>query len=183
MVVLMTLWAVDLPFSIALRWWARPPRAHDESYVDSNGCSSHWCHARRSRSRSCCSQIAVMMALARRFPRSGGSPVTPIFVVLAVAAQRRPSVPRSPARSTRPRDRELRRQTIQDSANAGGRRRCRSTSQEVSDLTTQANAHGRRPRAVDARRPLGHAARRRFSTARSASSSRTSSATSGTHHL
>ena len=82
MVVLIILWAVNLPFSIALRWWAD---RHDLT----KGSWGEWLVAPWGELAVQVAfvmlQIAVIMSFARRFPRYWWLPVTPIFLTLAFA--------------------------------------------------------------------------------------------------
>ena len=82
MVVLIILWAVDLPFSIALRWWADRHGLTEGSWAD--WLIEPWATLGGAVAFVML-QIAVIMGFARRFPRFWWLPVTPIFLVLAVA--------------------------------------------------------------------------------------------------
>jgi STE24 endopeptidase len=81
MIVLIILWAVDLPFSIALRWWA-------DRHGRTKGSWGEWLiepwAALGGAVAFVMLQIAVIMAFARRFPNYWWLPVTPIFLALAI---------------------------------------------------------------------------------------------------
>ena len=134
MIVLIILWAVDLPFSIALRWWA-------DRHGLTEGSWAAWLIDPWAELGAAVAfvmlQIAIIMGFARRFPRHWWLPVTPIFLALAFAfslalpyldagrvhAPERADVRRSFA--------TLERQEQVD---------VRLDEEKVSDLTTQANA-------------------------------------------
>src|SRR4030095_6707434 len=82
MIVLIILWAVDLPFSIALRWWAD---RHDLT----RGSWAEWLFDPWAELGASVGvvmlQIAIITGFARRFPRSWWLPVTQIFLPLAFA--------------------------------------------------------------------------------------------------
>jgi STE24 endopeptidase len=77
------LWAVNLPFAIALRWWA-------ERYDLARGSWIEWLLEPWAELGGAVAfvmlQIAIVMAFARRFPRNWWLPVTPIFLGLSVLA-------------------------------------------------------------------------------------------------
>ena len=81
-IVLIILWAVDLPFSIALRWWADRHGLTHGSWVD--WLIEPWAVLGLSVAFVML-QIAIIMSFARRFPRHWWLPVTPIFLALAFA--------------------------------------------------------------------------------------------------
>ena len=81
-IVLIILWAVDLPFSIALRWWADRHGLTHGSWVD--WLVEPWAVLGLSVAFVML-QIAIIMGFARRFPRHWWLPVTPIFLALAFA--------------------------------------------------------------------------------------------------
>jgi STE24 endopeptidase len=81
MLILVTLWAVDLPFSIALRWWDDRHDLTAGSWVD--WLVEPWAQLAGGVAFVML-QVAVIMAFARRYPRNWWLPVTPIFVGLAV---------------------------------------------------------------------------------------------------
>jgi STE24 endopeptidase len=134
MIVLIILWAVDLPCSIALRWWAD---RHDLT----RGSWAEWLFDPWAELGASVGfvmlQIAIIMGFARRFPRYWWLPVTPIFLALAFAlslalpyldagrvhAPRRPDVRKAYA--------TLQREEGTDVS---------LDEEKVSNLTTQANA-------------------------------------------
>ena len=134
MVVLIILWAVDLPFSIALRWWADRHGLTKGSWVE--WLVEPWATLGGAVAFVML-QIVVIMVFARRFPRYWWLPVTPIFLAIAVAFSI--ALPYLDAGGIhRPRDPALR-QTIQNLE------RQEDVDvpvdvEKVSDLTTQANA-------------------------------------------
>jgi STE24 endopeptidase len=79
-VMLAVLWAVDLPFSIALRWW-------DQRHDLTEGSWFEWLIEPWAELGGgvvfVMLQVAVVMAFARRYPRNWWLPVTPIFLALA----------------------------------------------------------------------------------------------------
>ena len=81
MIILVTLWAVDLPFSIALRWWASRHDLTAGSWID--WLVEPWAQLAAGVGFVML-QVAVIMAFARRYPRNWWLPVTPIFLVLSV---------------------------------------------------------------------------------------------------
>ena len=80
-VMLAVLWAVDLPFSMALRWW-------DQRHGLTEGSWFEWLVAPWAQLAGGVAfvmlQVVVVMAFARRYPRNWWLPVTPIFLALAV---------------------------------------------------------------------------------------------------
>jgi STE24 endopeptidase len=82
MILLIILWAVDLPFSIALRWWA-------DRHGLTKGSWAEWLINPWAELGAAVAfvmlQIAIIMGFARRFPRNWWLPVTPIFLALAFA--------------------------------------------------------------------------------------------------
>jgi len=82
MIVLILLWAVDLPFSIALRWWADRHDLTQGSWAD--WLVEPWAVLGLSVAFVML-QIWIIMSFARRFPRYWWLPVTPIFLALAFA--------------------------------------------------------------------------------------------------
>lgn len=80
MVMLVVLWAVDLPFAIALRWWQERHDLAEGSWIE-------WLFAPWAELGASVAfvmlQVAVVMAFARRYPRNWWLPVTPIFLALA----------------------------------------------------------------------------------------------------
>jgi STE24 endopeptidase len=133
-IVLIILWAVDLPFSIALRWWADRHGLTHGSWGD--WLFEPWAVLGLSVAFVML-QIAIIMGFARRFPRYWWLPVTPIFLALAFAfsivlpyvdagrvhAPERPDVRETFATLERQEDVDV-----------------PLDEEKVSDLTTQANA-------------------------------------------
>ena len=80
-ITLAVLWAVDLPFSLALRWWEQRHDLTEGSWFD-------WLVATWAQLAGGVTfvmlQVAVVMYSARRSPRNWWLPVTPIFLALAV---------------------------------------------------------------------------------------------------
>ena len=80
MITLVTLWAVGLPFSIAMRWW-------DDRHGLTEGSWFGWLIEPWAQLAGAVAfvmlQVAVIMAFARRYPRNWWLPVTPIFLALA----------------------------------------------------------------------------------------------------
>ena len=81
MITLAVLWAVDLPFSMALRWWDQRHDLTEGSWFD-------WLVAPWAQLAGGVAfvmlQVAVVMYFARRSPRNWWLPVTPLFLALAV---------------------------------------------------------------------------------------------------
>ncbi len=81
MITLAVLWAVDLPFSMALRWWDQRHDLTEGSWID-------WLVAPWAQLAGGVAfvmlQVAVVMYFARRSPRNWWLPVTPLFLALAV---------------------------------------------------------------------------------------------------
>ena len=136
MVMLVVVWAVDLPFSIALRWWAidhelAPPGTWIEWLVEP------WAVLGGSIGFIML-QIAVVMGFARKYPRFWWIPVPPIFLAITVLF-----IFVSPYLLAfgvdRPQDPDLRRdaQVLAERVGAEG---TPVDVEEVSDLTTQPNA-------------------------------------------
>jgi STE24 endopeptidase len=135
MVMLVVLWAVDLPFSIALRWWdVRHDLAHG-SWVE--WLVEPWAVLGGSVGFIML-QVAVVMGFARKYPRFWWIPVPPIFLAITVLF-----VVASPYLLAfgvdRPEDPQLRRQSevLADRVGAEG---TPVDVEEVSDLTSQPNA-------------------------------------------
>jgi STE24 endopeptidase len=80
-ITLAVLWAVDLPFSMALRWWDQRHDLTEGSWFD-------WLIAPWAQLAGGVAflmlQVAVVMYFARRSPRNWWLPVTPLFLALAV---------------------------------------------------------------------------------------------------
>jgi STE24 endopeptidase len=80
-ITLAVLWAVDLPFSTALRWWDERHDLTEGSWID--WLIAPWAELGASVAFVML-QVAVVMFFARRYPRNWWLPVTPIFLSLAV---------------------------------------------------------------------------------------------------
>ena len=80
MVLLVVLWAVGLPFGIALRWWDQRHHLTEGSWIA--WLVEPWAQLTVTVAFVML-QIAVVMAFARRYPRHWWLPVTPIFFALA----------------------------------------------------------------------------------------------------
>jgi STE24 endopeptidase len=80
MVTLVTLWAVGLPFSIALRWWDDRHGLTEGSWLD--WLVEPWAQL-AGRVAFVMLVVAVVMAFARRSARNWWLPVTPIFIAIA----------------------------------------------------------------------------------------------------
>jgi STE24 endopeptidase len=80
MVMLIVLWAVDLPFALAQRWW-------EERHGLARGSWIEWLIGPWAELGGAVAfvmlQIAVVMTFARRYPRHWWLPVTPLFLALA----------------------------------------------------------------------------------------------------
>jgi STE24 endopeptidase len=80
MVMLIVLWAVNLPFALALRAW-------DQHYGLTRGSWIEWLIQPWAELGGAVAfvmlQIAILMAFARRYPRYWWLPVTPVFLTLA----------------------------------------------------------------------------------------------------
>jgi STE24 endopeptidase len=80
MIMLVVLWAVDLPFAVALRWWDGRHGLAEGSWYE--WLVQPWAQLGGSIAFVML-QVAVVMAFARRYPRHWWLPVTPIFLALA----------------------------------------------------------------------------------------------------
>lgn len=81
MIILIALWAVDLPFAIALRWWDRRHGLATGPWIE--WLVDPWAELGGAVAFVML-QIAVLMAFARRFPRNWWLAVTPVFLTLAL---------------------------------------------------------------------------------------------------
>jgi STE24 endopeptidase len=79
MVMLVVLWAVDLPFSIALRWWGERHDLQHGSWFE--WLIEPWAVLGGSIGFIML-QIAIVMGFARRFPRTWWVPTVPVFLLL-----------------------------------------------------------------------------------------------------
>ena len=81
MIMLVVVWAVDLPFSIALRWW-------DTRYDLAEGSWLEWLIEPWAVLGGSIAfimlQVAVVMGFARRYPRFWWIPVPPVFLAISV---------------------------------------------------------------------------------------------------
>jgi STE24 endopeptidase len=80
-ITLAVVWAVELPFSLALRWWDQRHDLTEGSWVD--WLVAPWAQL-AGRVVLVMLVVAVVMAFARRYPRNWWLPVAPIFLALAV---------------------------------------------------------------------------------------------------
>ena len=135
MVMLVVLWAVDLPYSIALRWWDVRHDLARGSWIE--WLVEPWAVLGGSIGFIML-QVAVVMGFARKFPRFWWIPVPPIFLAITVLF-----VFVSPYLLAfgvdRPQDANLRRQSdvLAERVGAEG---TPVDVEEVSDLTSQPNA-------------------------------------------
>ena len=83
MIILAVLWAVNLPFAIALRWWAQRHDLARGPWI--NWLLDPWAELGGT-VVFVMLQIAIVMVFARRYPRHWWLPVTPIFLGLATLA-------------------------------------------------------------------------------------------------
>ena len=135
MVMLVVVWAVDLPFSIALRWW-------DTRYDLAEGGWLEWLVEPWAVLGGSIAfimlQVAVVMGFARRYPRFWWIPVPPVFLAITVFF-----VVVSPYLLAfgidRPRDPQLRRES-EVLAKKVGTEGTPVDVEKVSDITNQPNA-------------------------------------------
>ena len=80
MVMLIALWAADLPFAIALRWWEQRHHLAKGPWID--WLIEPWAELSAAVALVML-QVAILMAFARRYPRHWWLPVTPVFLALA----------------------------------------------------------------------------------------------------
>ncbi len=81
MVMLVVVWAVDLPFSIALRWWDTRHDLAEGGWLE--WLIEPWAVLGGSIAFIML-QVAVVMGFARRYPRFWWIPVPPVFLAIAV---------------------------------------------------------------------------------------------------
>lgn len=81
MVMLVVVWAVDLPFSIALRWWAQRHDLTEGGWLE--WLVEPWAVLGGSIAFIML-QVAVVMGFARRYPRFWWIPVPPVFLAITV---------------------------------------------------------------------------------------------------
>jgi Zn-dependent protease with chaperone function len=134
-VMLVVLWAVNLPFAIALRWWDQRHDLAEGSWVD-------WLVAPWAELGGAVVYvmlvIATVMVFARRYPRFWWAAVTPFF--LGLSAFFLLIAPYLLAyRIDRPKDPQLR-QDVQVLAARTGANGTPVDVEKVSDITSQANA-------------------------------------------
>src|SRR5439155_8688462 len=80
MVLVIVLWAVGLPFAIALRWWDQRHNLTEGSWIQ--WLVDPWAQL-TGKVAFVMLLVAVVMAFARRYPRHWWLPVTPIFLAVA----------------------------------------------------------------------------------------------------
>ena len=135
MVTLVVVWAANLPFAIAARWW-------EERYGLAHGAWIDWFLEPWAELGGevvfVMLQIAIVMVFARRYPRHWWLPVTPIFLGLATLALL--VSPYLLALSVDPPKSPQVRQDVQTLEQREGVSGTPVDVEEVSDLTTQANA-------------------------------------------
>ena len=135
MVTLVVVWAANLPFAIAARWW-------EERYGLAHGAWIDWFLEPWAELGGevvfVMLQIAIVMVFARRYPRHWWLPVTPIFLGLATLALL--VSPYLLALSVNPPKSPQVRQDVQTLEQREGVSGTPVDVEEVSDLTTQANA-------------------------------------------
>ena len=173
MVMLVVVWAVDLPFSIALRWWDTRHDLAEGGWLE--WLIEPWAVLGGSIAFIML-QVAIVMGFARRYPRFWWIPVPPVFLAITVFF-----IFVSPYLLAfgidRPADPQLRRES-QVLAKKVGAEGTPVDVEKVSDVTNQPNAF-----AAGIGRPGASSSSTRCSTAASATtrwrwSSRTSSGTS-----
>ena len=154
MVMLVVVWAVDLPFSIALRWWDTRHDLAEGGWLE--WLIEPWAVLGGSIAFIML-QVAIVMGFARRYPRFWWIPVPPVFLAITVFF-----IFVSPYLLAfgidRPADPQLRRES-QVLAKKVGAEGTPVDVEKVSDVTNQPNAFAAY-RADQAHRPLRHAARR-----------------------
>lgn len=135
MITLVVVWAVNLPFAIATRWW-------EQRYDLAHGPWIDWFIEPWAQLGGevvfVMLQIAIVMLLARRYPRHWWLPVTPIFLGLAILA-----LAVSPylfAFTVNPPKGPELRQDVQTLERAEGISGTPVDVEKVSNLTSQANA-------------------------------------------
>jgi len=135
MVMLVVVWAVDLPFSIALRWWDMRHDLAEGGWLE--WLIEPWAVLGGSIAFIML-QVAVVMGFARRYPRFWWIPVPPVFLAITVFF-----VFVSPYLLAfgvdRPKDPQLRRES-EVLAKEVGAEGTPVDVEKVSDITTQPNA-------------------------------------------
>jgi STE24 endopeptidase len=135
MITLVVLWAVNIPFSVASRWWERRYGLAEGSWFE--WLFQPWAEL-GGKVVFVMLQIAVVMALARRYPRHWWLPVTPIFVGLSALALF--AAPYLLAFGVNPPKSPELRQDVQTLEQKEGISGTPVDVEKVSNLTTQANA-------------------------------------------
>ena len=135
MITLVVVWAVNLPFAVAARWW-------EQRYDLAHGPWIDWLIEPWAQLGGevvfVMLQIAIVMVFARRYPRHWWLPVTPIFLGLATLALF--VAPYLLAFGVNPPKSPELRQDVQTLERREGISGTPVDVEKVSDLTTQANA-------------------------------------------
>jgi STE24 endopeptidase len=135
MLTLVVVWAVNLPFAIAARWWEQRYGLAHGPWID--WLIEPWAQL-GGEIAFVMLQIAIVMVFARRFPRNWWLPVTPIFLGLATLAL--VVAPYLLAFSVSPPKSPQVRQDVQTLEQREGVSGTPVDVEKVSDLTSQANA-------------------------------------------
>ena len=135
MITLAVVWAVNLPFDVAARWWDQRHGLAEGSWID--WLVEPWAQL-GGEVLFVMLQIAIVMLFARRFPRHWWLPVTPIFLGLATLALF--VAPYLFAFSVDPPKSPQLRQDVRSLELRAGIEGTPVDVEKVSDLTTQANA-------------------------------------------
>ncbi|MEP7224665.1 MAG: M48 family metalloprotease [Actinomycetota bacterium] len=135
MITLAVVWAVNLPFNVAARWWDQRHGLAEGSWID--WLVEPWAQL-GGEVVFVMLQIAIVMLFARRFPRHWWLPVTPIFLGLASLALF--VSPYLFAFSVNPPKSAQLRQDVQTLERKEGISGTPVDVEKVSNLTTQANA-------------------------------------------
>ena len=135
MITLAVVWAVNLPFDVAARWWDQRHGLAEGSWID--WLVEPWAQL-GGEVLFVMLQIAIVMILARRYPRNWWLPVTPIFLGLATLALF--VSPYLFAFSVDPPKSPQLRQDVRSLELREGIEGTPVDVEKVSDLTTQANA-------------------------------------------
>ena len=136
MIMLAVVWAVKLPFAIALRWWQERNGLAEGDWIA--WLVEPWATLGGTVVLVML-QIAIVMLFARRYPRHWWLPVTPIFVGLITLTLF--VAPYLLAYSVDPPKSPQLRQDVQTFERREGISGTPVDVEEVSDLTTQANAY------------------------------------------
>lgn len=135
MITLAVIWAVNLPFDVAARWWEQRHGLAEGSWID--WLVEPWAQL-GGEVVFVMLQIAIVMILARRYPRHWWLPVTPVFLGLATLALF--VSPYLFAFSINPPTSKQLRQDVQTLERREGISGTPVDVEKVSNLTTQANA-------------------------------------------